>query len=130
MKKYKVFLFVFLFSVFLFSIYKYVYKDHRDITSEEASYIVSISDLEIAFQENETVATTKYLDKTIIVSGNITSVDTSANSIMLNEKMNVVFSGKPNKVLKKDVLIKVKGRFIGYDELLDEYKIDQSTLIK
>ena len=108
--------------------YNYLYKDHRDISSEEASFSIGVATLDKDFKENETIANAKYLDKTITISGKITEVDIDANALVVD---GVLFAGFIESIAdsKKDTKIELKGRFIGYDELLEEFKMDQCTII-
>ena len=68
----------------------------------------------------------KYLDKTIQVSGKISGID--KNLVILDSYITTQISP-----IKKDLSIGneivVKGRVIGYDELLEELKLDQCTII-
>lgn len=109
--------------------YNYIYQDHRDIQSEEAAYTVKATDLVKAFQYNEEDATKKYLNKTIAIEGNLSSID--GTSIVLE---NVVFFALSENATPptSDVLnttIKIKGRCIGYDNLLEEVKVDQAAIL-
>lgn len=115
--------------VLLFVLYKYVYKSHRDIANEEVLFTTTASVILDEFKKDEVAANTKYLDKTIIIYGKITNLDLKENSIAIDN----ILSGKisaSDSSLKINDSIKCKGRFIGYDELLEEVKMDQITLIK
>ena len=104
--------------------YNYIYQNHRNISTETAEYTLQASDLISEFLSNTEAAQAKYLNKTISIQGTITSI--SDNAITLN---NSIFCSLLNstKTLKND-LVSVKGRFIGYDDLLEEIKLDQCTI--
>jgi predicted negative regulator of RcsB-dependent stress response len=110
-------------------LYFYLYKGHRNISSEEASYAVSVDNLQKEFSENDSIANLKYLDNTIEVYGKISGLDVSSNAIIIDDK---VFATAKDLNIKKLTIgknIKVKGRFIGYDDLLENYKLDQIIII-
>lgn len=129
MKKNRVVTAFFLLAFLLIGIYLYVYKSHRDITSEEGSYFTTASAIFTEFQSNETKANTKYLDKTIIVSGKISNVDFKTKSMVINDKLFAVFVDKIPETVKSNAEIKIKGRVIGYDSLLEELKLDQCSIV-
>ncbi|MFC4740580.1 hypothetical protein ACFO3U_11315 [Flavobacterium ponti] len=128
MKK-KVILFFLLICLVSFGIYKYVYKSHRSISEEVSSYSVTVSELIEAYSNGEEEADQRYLDKTITVRGVVTSTNNSDKSITIdNQLFGLVENGLDNITINDSVTL--KGRFIGYDELLEEVKMDQITIIK
>ena len=112
--------------IFGFAGYKYVYKDHRDVSSEEAAFKITLADLKADFEKNDSVANTKYLDKAIAIYGEVTSLDLATNEIIVDSNLSATIKGKVN--VKKGDKVTVKGRFIGYDDLLKEYKIDNCVI--
>lgn len=111
------------------AIYCYTYKEHRDIGTETANYKVTIAGLEREFRTNDSLATTKYLDKTIELISKISAIDVANKGALLDKKIFATFSdGLPQEIVIGKTL-KIKGRFLGYDELLEEFKIDQCTII-
>ena len=112
--------------IFGFAGYKYVYKDHRDVSSEEASFKITLADLKADFEKNDSVANTKYLDKAIAIYGEVTSLDLATNEIIVDSNLSATIKGKVN--VKKGDKVTVKGRFIGYDDLLEEYKMDNCVI--
>ncbi|MFA5297065.1 MAG: hypothetical protein WC389_02515 [Lutibacter sp.] len=108
--------------------YQYLYKEHRDIALEEASFTIEASKLSNEFKEDGLNATHKYLNNVVIVKGVLTEIEDSG--IALNDNVYVQFSGTDFSNLKLNSEIVVKGRFIGYDELLECVKLDQCTIIK
>ena len=116
--------------VLIFGAYKYIYQDHRDILSEEANYKVSVAGLINELNVNDSLTLKKYRDKTIELSGKITTIDNSTNSIVVDDKMNAVLSDSIPTNIKINQSIKIKGRFIDYDDLLEEFKMDQVSISK
>ena len=109
-------------------LYFYMYKNHRDIASEEASFSIAVKDLESEFIQNDSLANKKYLDKTIEVYGKITSMDATTKIIVLDDKMEGTSQQPISQGLTVGKQVKMKGRFIGYDDLLGEFKMDQVTI--
>lgn len=110
--------------------YNYVYKSHRDISTEEASFSIQVATLANDFKVDENKANEKYLDKTIDINGTVTSFDKESNLLVIDEVLSATLLEKPQKEIVKAQNITIKGRFIGYDELLEEFKMDQVTIIK
>jgi tRNA_anti-like len=129
MKK-KIFILVILLIGLLTCAYFYVYQDHKDVAAASADFTISVADLQREFMENDSLATLKYQDKVVELSGIITAVEVPSKSIVIDEKLFAVFDAAiPSEVKNKDK-VTIKGRFLGYDELLEEFKIDQVSLVK
>lgn len=120
---------VVLFLLLLVGGYFYVYKEHRNIEKEEVSYDIAVPTLFSEYQSNESEANTKYLDKTIEVSGKVSSLNVEIKSIVLDEKLFATFLDRIPSTIKPNSQIKVKGRLIGYDSLLEEIKMDQCIIL-
>ena len=112
------------------AIYKYTYKEHRNISTEKPDFEVTVLNLQEEFKNNDSLANKKYLDKTIEIYGKITNIDLASNAIVVDEKLFANFKDKIQKKFEVGKTIKVKGRFLGYDDLLDEFKIDQADEIE
>ena len=108
--------------------YTYVFKSsHRNITTETAAFSIEASALHSLYTVNELISNQQYLDKPIAISGDITMIENS--TIILNKVVQVQFINKPKGAFRNKVAITVKGRCLGYDNLLDLVKIDQAILI-
>lgn len=122
-------LFIFIFVLIAgYLIYSYVYKSHRDIASEKGSFLVTADAIHAEFKTDEQKANQKYLDKTIDVYGKISGIDSKEKTIVIDEKLFAVFKDELPTDLKTLSEIKIKGRFIGYDDLLGELKMDQCAI--
>lgn len=109
-------------------VYNYVFhNEHRNIAEEKASLALTANVLHNDFLKDEATATSKYLDKVIEATGKITTIEN--NSITLNEKLQVSFNNKALPKFKDGQALTIKGRCVGYDELLEVVKIDQATII-
>ncbi len=87
----------------LFIGYKYLYHEHRDISAETAAFSVSVNQLLTEFTEDETKANSKYLDKSIVIKGKVTSVDSPNKTIVLDEKAFVIPVFDLNSEIKEDL---------------------------
>ncbi|MCC1483575.1 OB-fold putative lipoprotein [Winogradskyella immobilis] len=109
--------------------YNYIYQDHRDIASEKPAYTISAEELTQQFEADEAEATTLYLNNTIQLSGLLTSID--EKTLVLDNVVFLVLSENettPNQT-KLNTKITIKGRCIGYDNLLGEVKLDQAIIV-
>lgn len=127
--KVKIAILFLLLIVIVMGVYFYTYKGHRNIAAEKESYTIAATEIFSEFQANEIDANAKYLDKTIEVRGNLSSVDVETKSIVINDKLFATFKGELPKTLQRNAKIKIKGRLIGYDALLEELKMDQCVLV-
>nr|WP_315223485.1 hypothetical protein [uncultured Flavobacterium sp.] len=112
------------------AVYFYTYQDHRNISTEKASYVMSISDLEQEFAKNDSLALLKYQDKTIELTAQVTAVENEDKALILEQKLFATFNDSVPENIISGEKISIKGRFLGYDELLDEFKMDQSSIIE
>ena len=126
MKK-KLFYILLLLIVVIFGIYKYMYKSHRDIASEAAAFSKTVSEVFQAFKTNDSLANKTYLDKTISVKGKITNIDLANKIITVDEKLSARFTDKISDNVKLQDSITLKGRLVGFDDLLEEIQMDQCT---
>ncbi len=129
MKKSKIVLFSFFIGLIAtFLILRYVYKDHRDIATESASFSLVSTELITEFTTDAETATKKYLDQTVELSGTVSSI--SDSYFTLNQSIVCYTDSISISKLTSSQAIKAKGRFIGYDDLLGEIKFDQVTIIQ
>ena len=108
--------------------YRYIYKSHRNIKTEIPHYSKNSSDLINDFASNYEIASQKYIDKTIQLTGVVSAINET--SLEIDNKVICYFNDMifDKELLKNDITI--KGRCIGYDDLLDELKLDQCIIIK
>ncbi len=109
-------------------LYFYVYQSHRDIDAEQAAFETSVSELSQRFINNPDSSTVTYADQTISIYGNVTALDLKQNTITLDNKLIATTSKEEINRAKTGELVKLKGRFIGYDELFNELRMDQCTI--
>jgi len=102
--------------------YKYLYKDHRNIGEEVSVMEVGADDLQHMFQNSEAESV---INKTLTVFGTITQIE--GNSITLDDKVQCSFENMLEQLAIGDK-VRVKGRCMGYDDLFEIVKLDQSTI--
>lgn len=125
MKKIVVFsILLIILSVFL---YNYIYQDHRDIETEQAEHKTTPQNIKNEFNVDALKSEKKYLNKTIEVSGIISEIN--KNDLTLDEHVFCVLNNPIDSNLKIHSKIKIKGRVIGYDDLLEQVKLDQCSII-
>lgn len=115
-------------AVCLFGFLSYNYVMHggeRDLSSEETAFTVNVSSIKSEFSKNINLANKKYLEKPIAVSGFITAI----NGTQLTIDNFIICTLKKPKSTKIGQEIIVKGRVVGYDDLMEELKLDQCFII-
>lgn len=98
----------------------------RDLEKETSDFNVSASDVFAEFSANAEMATTKYLNKAVEITGKVTNVN--ANVITLDGKVSCQLQVSKQVVLNSQ--LKIKGRVTGYDDLIEELKLDQCLIVK
>ncbi|MBC7494949.1 MAG: hypothetical protein H7221_08070 [Flavobacterium sp.] len=114
----------------LVALYLYLFQGHREISTETAQYAVSAQILNDEFKISAAKANKKYLDKTIQLSGKLTFYDAKAKNLIIDNNVFATFLINDKTAPKMGSTINIKGRFIGYDDLLEQYKIDQITIVE
>ena len=107
--------------------YKYLYKDHRDIDKEEAVFKINSSIVNTEFSNDLIETEKKYLNKTIEISGDISEI--TENDLTLDGLVFCLFTKSIESSIKLNAQVTIKGRCIGYDDLLEQVKLDQCTII-
>ena len=98
----------------------------RDLETEKTAFAVSTKEIVNEFA-TDTSATTKYLNKAIEIKGVVTQIEDK--QLILDGV--VICAMKENVATEnKDKQVTVKGRFLGYDDLMGELKLDECSIIK
>ena len=120
LKKNKILLIITILGISAFSVFKYIYKPHKK--TENLNSIFQGSPEEF---KNEVLKKPYFYQNTIVeIKGKVISRD--VNGIMLNEA--IYCSIKDTSIVMEKV-ITIKGRYIGYDDLIEEFKIDKCIII-
>jgi len=108
--------------------YNYLYQDHRDIENEKSEFSLTSLELTNEFSSASSNSEKKYLNKTIEVTGAISELN--KNDMTLDNTIICLFNEtSQTSSLSIGSKVKIKGRFIGYDDLLEQVKLDQCTLM-
>ena len=114
-------------SIIIYVIYN---KPHKDFDKLPFDDTIESIDLVSFYQDNPDNANTRFLDKIILVIGTITDIE--KNIIILDNS--IVCTLDPSQIITQQININneisVKGRCIGYDDLLEEVRIDHSFIMK
>ena len=113
--------------IIAFFVYQYIYQDHRDINTEKPEFTLSSDDLILQFSKNASEAEAKFLNKTIEVSGLVSEVNDQ--NLVISNTIFCQFLNPITSPIDINTPINIKGRCIGYDDLLEEIKLDQCTII-
>lgn len=104
-----------------------LYKEARNIAEEKPAFQLSSLQLLSNYKANMSVSDSSYLNKTLEISGKVTQISDSL--LTLDSGISCSFA----KNLAPDIHgkeITLKGRCIGFDELMEEVKLDQCILIQ
>ena len=110
-----------------FSGYQYVmHGGARDLSTEETAFTVTATAITTEFSTNPESSNKKYLEKPIAISGKVTAV--TGTEITLDNTV-ICSLKKQEESIKNNQSISIKGRVVGYDDLMGEVKIDQCFII-
>ena len=100
--------------------YKILYKPHKKTIDQKAAFVGNSEDFKKQVAQNQL----KWQNAIVELKGKVTNLDKQGFS--LNES---IFCQLEDSLMiqkiKPQMAITVKGRFIGYDDLLEEIKLDQ-----
>jgi tRNA_anti-like len=98
----------------------------RDLSQETTNFSVSSKKIAEEFTSNTALANTKYLEKAVAIKGIVT--DKNENEIILDNGI-VCQLKKSDTSIKVNQAITIKGRVVGYDDLMGEIKLDECFTI-
>ncbi len=124
-KLYAVLAVVLVLLILAISMYNYIYKGHRDISTEQVAFTVSATKIHMDLSKEDKVA--KYVDQVVQIEGKITAIE--QNAVVIDDKVQINFSKEVSNDLTIARPITIKGRCVGYDDLLELVKIDQATVV-
>ena len=104
--------------------YSYFYKSHKNIESAKANFSGKSIDFLKEVKENASL----WLDKIIVLRGTISQID--ENGIILDNTIYCQFKNLEKSKLINQTQITIKGNMIGYDDLLEEVKLNQCIVQK
>lgn len=107
--------------------YRYVmYGGARNVSEEKPEFTISSKTIAAEFIADTPGANLKYLEKTVAVSGTV--VQTEGQVIILEHDIVCVMK-EPNTTIEPNQKVTIKGRLVGYDDLMGEIKLDQCTAL-
>lgn len=110
-----------------FSGYQYVmHGGARNLSTEETAFTVNATAITTEFSTNLESSNKKYLEKPIAISGKVTAV--TGTQITLDNTV-ICSLKKQETSIKNNQSVSIKGRVVGYDDLMGEVKIDQCFII-
>jgi hypothetical protein len=105
----------------------YIYKGHKTIDEMEVAFKGNSQDFLSKIEENADSWTKG--EKVIELTGEITAKD--VKGISINESIYFQLEeGTKTDNLSEGQKIKIKGRIVGYDDLLGELKLDKAIILK
>lgn len=108
--------------------YFYIYQSHKSLDDMEVVYTGSAQEFQ-SKMEASADAWSKEGDKVIELTGIITAKDVKGISVDDNFYFQLE-EGTKTDGLAEDQKIRIKGRIIGYDDLLGELKLDKAIILK
>ena len=114
-------------SVFIYFTYN---KPHTDFSKSHLEFTIESKDLISFYQSDTDNANAKYLDKILLLTGIVTGAE--ENIIILDNGIVCTLdpSQKVNEKINLGTKVSVRGRCIGYDDLLEEIRVDHSFIMK
>ncbi len=129
MKKSRIIAFLLL-LIIVIGMWSYNYAMHggaRNLSEEAVCYTVTSKNITAEFTTDPFLANRKYLDRAVAVKGTVTHK--KGNEIILDNVVVCVLSN-PNDSIKISQSITLKGRIVGYDDMMEEIKLDQCAPIQ
>jgi len=115
----------------------YMYnKPHRDVVNADVSEFVTLDGIYQEFESNESQALQNYHDKVIVISARLLTAESISEQLASAQLEGA--TGRANCQLHKDQNlddwtsligeeVKVKGLFVGFDDLLGEIQLKEVT---
>ncbi|MGB0871081.1 MAG: hypothetical protein ACPG6V_13265 [Flavobacteriales bacterium] len=104
--------------------YKITYKAHETIQDMKVEYKGQAQDIVSVLSD----APEKWQNKIVELTGTISQID--QNGFMLNESIYCVKDKTSKSSLIENNSYTIKGRIIGYDDLMEELKLDKVIILK
>jgi inosine/xanthosine triphosphate pyrophosphatase family protein len=123
-KKFKIIIFsIVVVGLMAFTGFNYVmYGGARNLSTEDTAFTVSSKGISNEFASNVEKSNKKYLEKAIAIKGTITKI--SGTEVIIDDSIICNLKDLDPSIVEKQV-ITLKGRVVGYDDLMGELKMDQ-----
>lgn len=106
--------------------YNYVYQDHRNIEEEKPAFNLLSVSLIKEFGHDPIASEHKYLNKTVTITGKTTEINGAYITLDSGIFCQLKDSLRAGPI--DDQKLTIKGRIIGYDDILEQVKLDQCTI--
>ena len=119
-----------IFIVLLMIVYAVWNKPHKNYSNTKPNITIDSSNFINEFKTNSTLATEKYLNQIILVKGNVT--DRLTKSVVLNNGIVCTLDSSSLKALGLIQInneVSIKGRFVGFDDLFEEIRLDHCFIM-
>lgn len=118
----------FLVALFVSVLYNFImHGSERNVATEKSVFTTDSNKIVSEFITDVNSANAKYLEKAIEIEGKISFI--KGNEIVLDNTVLCTLI-KKEILFKKGSQIKIKGRVVGFDDLISELKIDNCSVIK
>ena len=105
-------------------------KPHKDYSTMKTDITISSLNFINEFKANSTLATEKYLNQIILVTGNTT--DKLTKSVVIDNGIVCTLDSSSLKALELIQInnnVSIKGRFVGFDDLFEEIRLDHCFIM-
>ncbi len=120
--------FLILIAVIGFVGYNYVlHGGERNLATEKADFTISSKEISNEFSSNIDLANKKYLEKAVAISGKITAIN---DKEIILDNVIICNLNQVNSAAKISENTVIKGRIVGFDDLMGELKLDQCVINK
>ena len=119
-----------IFILLLIIVYAVWNKPHKNYSNTKPNITIDSSNFINEFKTNSTLATEKYLNQVILVNGNVT--DRLTKSVVLNNEIVCTLDSSSLKALGLIQInneVSIKGRFVGFDDLFEEIRLDHCFIM-
>ncbi|TRX41299.1 OB-fold protein [Flavobacterium restrictum] len=108
-------------------VFQYVmHGGERNLSTETTDFTLTSKAISDEFTADIDGSNKKYLEKAVAISGTITAV--TATGITLDTTI-ICNLKTPDATIQKGKVVTVKGRVVGYDDLMGELRLDQCLLL-
>ena len=133
-------IFIGFFVVLLILVVSVVYvfnKPHRNVVDAKPQYSLSLDEMHDEFLADEEKAGQKYFDKVVELKGTLSALNMGENgryNFLLEESVRTA-SGEIIELNDEELNlvgeeVKIKGLYIGYENLLEEIQLSECTIVK
>lgn len=110
-------------------------KSHLDVSEADIDFELSLTELFDEFSVDEIAAYKKYSEKVVLIQGNYNSMTSGEfdNLLLTDENGRIANCEMENEIVVEfspGQRVKLKGLFIGYDDLMGELQFKKCSLIE